>query len=45
MVIATSIDEAIDLLENDDPTHYGGNFIRMRDLRFLHEAASLVRWS
>ncbi len=45
MVIATSIDEAIDLLENDDPTHYGGNFIRMRDLRFLREAASLVRWS
>ncbi len=41
-VIVTNIDAAIRLLENDIPTNYEGHFIRKRDLRFLHEAKSLL---
>lgn len=41
-VIAKDIDEAIKLLENDRPASYEGHFIRLRDLRFLHEAKALM---
>ena len=41
-VIANNIDEAINLLENDQPTNYEGHFIQMRDLRFLREARSVI---
>ncbi|HET6746943.1 MAG TPA: NUDIX domain-containing protein [Candidatus Saccharimonadales bacterium] len=41
-VVAKNIDEAIALLENDEPTNYGGHFIRQRDLCFLREAKARV---
>jgi ADP-ribose pyrophosphatase YjhB (NUDIX family) len=41
-VIAKDIEEAIELLENDRPTNYVGHFIRLRDLRFLRQAKSVI---
>lgn len=40
--IATSIDEAISILEADSPTTYEGKFIQKRDLMFLREAKNLL---
>lgn len=37
-VVASSIDEAIQLLENDKPDNNEGNFIRLRDLTLLRTA-------
>lgn len=42
-VIAKNIDDAIRLLKNDVPTSYEGHFIRLRDLRFLREAKSVMQ--
>lgn len=36
--IAKNIDEAIAILEKDEPTTYQGKFIQKRDLTFLREA-------
>lgn len=41
-VVAKNIDEAIALLENDEPTNYEGHFIRQRDLCFLREAKARI---
>jgi len=41
-IVAKNIDEAIKLLEEDKPTNYEGHFIRLRDLRFLREAKSVI---
>lgn len=40
--IATSIDEAIEILESDLPTTYEGKFIQQRDLVFLRTAKNLL---
>jgi len=37
-----SLDEAIDLLENDFPTDYTGKFIVKRDLTFLRKAKEML---
>jgi 8-oxo-dGTP diphosphatase len=42
-IVAQNLDEAIKLLEDDKPTSYQGHFIRLRDLRFLNEAKSLLQ--
>ena len=40
-VVATNIDEAIALLEADEPNNYDGKFIQKRDLCLLREAKKL----
>ncbi len=40
-VVATNIDEAIALLETDEPNNYDGKFIQKRDLCLLREAKKL----
>lgn len=42
-VVAASIDEAIVLLEADEPNNYDGKFIQQRDLQFLRKAKSLLQ--
>ncbi len=42
MLWVDSIDEAIQLLENDEPTNYDGDFIKVRDLILLREAKELI---
>lgn len=41
-LIWVSLDEAINLLENDNPSDYHGKFIKQRDSVFLREARSLL---
>lgn len=43
IVLATNIDEAISILENDTPNNQIGWFINARDLCFLKAAESLMR--
>ena len=38
-----SLDEAINLLENDNPSDYHGKFIKQRDSVFLREARNLIK--
>jgi len=37
-----SLDEAIELLKNDEPNNYVGKFIQMRDLIFLEKAKEVI---
>lgn len=41
-IVATTIDEAIALLEADKPNNYDGKFIQQRDLAFLRAAKALL---
>lgn len=41
-VVAATIDDAIALLEADEPNNYDGKFIQKRDLTFLRAAKMLV---
>lgn len=41
IVWANDIDEAITILENDEPTNYEGKFIKVRDLALLQAAKEL----
>ncbi|MCA9347948.1 NUDIX domain-containing protein [Candidatus Saccharibacteria bacterium] len=43
IVWANDIDEAITLLESDEPTNYEGKFIRVRDLALLRAAKELAK--
>ncbi len=42
VVWANNIDNAIELLDRDRPIDYTGSFIRVRDLKFLEAAKSLL---
>lgn len=42
VIWAANIDEAISLLERDDPVNYDGRFIKPRDLAFLMAAKRLL---
>ena len=41
--IWVTLDEAINLLENDKPNDYQGKFIKIRDLTFLKEAKEILK--
>jgi 8-oxo-dGTP diphosphatase len=41
--IWVGVDEAISLLQNDDPDDYGSKFIRVRDLTFLQKAKDILQ--
>jgi len=41
-VRASSIDEAIGLLENDEPDNYEGRFIKIRDTALMKKAKELI---
>lgn len=41
-IVAATIDDAIALLEKDEPNNYDGKFIKQRDLTFLRAAKLLL---
>ena len=43
-LIWVSLEEAIELINNDKPSNYEGKFIKERDLRFLEEAYKLKNY-